>query len=89
MNKWIETKTGKLVEVHAETESFFAGREILLTKPKLVYGDDVVIPRYEAEDDGTEDDLATIFKNTDELVEDFFEKAEEFINAEKKKISMS
>ena len=86
MNKWIETKEGTLVEVHAETESFYVGTEILLTKPKLIYGDGIVVPK---EDEETEDDVSTIFKNMEDLTNDFFEKAEEFINAEKKKISMS
>ena len=84
--KWIETKEGKLVEVHAETESFYVGIEILLTKPKLIYGDGIVVPK---EDEETEDDVSTIFKNMEDLTNDFFEKAEDFINAEKKKISMS
>lgn len=66
---WVETKSGKIVEVHAITKSYVCGREIITTHPNLMYGEDLCLRHDEiaGEDfDGTEDDLADIFPDRSE-----------------------
>ena len=72
MSRWVETKDGKIVDVYTETETFAAGREVLMNEPKLKYGEEIVIDKKDIKEiEGTEDDLATIFKRMDEEVEEF------------------
>lgn len=83
MSNWVETKDGRLVEVELMTDHTIKGRLIDESGFKLRYGETVILDRNEIIDDGTEDDLAIIFKNMDEDVNNFFDKVNDMFEEER------
>lgn len=84
MSKWVETIDGRIVEVEIITDTTIHGRLIDESGPKLRYGDAVILNRDEVVfDDGTEDDLAVVFKNMDDDVNDFFGKCKDVFSDER------
>ena len=64
--EWLETKDGKIIEVHSVDKCFVEGREIIEKEPELKYGEwgclehDEFVPD-EPDEDETEDDMAWLF----------------------------
>lgn len=83
MKEWVETKDGKIVEVVRVHDDYIIAREIDESGTKLKYGETVTLAPEDIVDDGTEDDLTVIFKNMDECVNDFFDKAEKMFEEER------
>ena len=86
MKQWVETKDGKIVEVDCISKNFVCGREINTSEVKLKYGDTVVLkPEDIIEDDSEEieDDLAIIFQDLDNLINNFFENTEDMFEERK------
>ena len=83
MSNWVETKDGRIVEVELMTDHTIKGRMIDESGFKLRYGETVILDRDEIIDDGTEDDLAIIFKNMDEDVNNFFDKVNDMFDEER------
>lgn len=81
--KWVETKDGRIIQVEEMTDDSVIG--ILIDKSgfKLRYGERVIISRDKLVDDGTEDDLAVIFKNMDEDVNNFFDNVNKIFDEER------
>ena len=83
MSNWVETKEGRIIEVEEMTDDSVIGRLIDESGFKLRYGERVIISRDNIVDDGTEDDLAIIFKNMDQEVNNFFDKAKKIFEEER------
>lgn len=83
MKEWVETKDGRIIQVEEMTTDSVIGRLIDESDFKLRYGERVIISREELIDDGTEDDLAIIFKNMDEEVNTFFNNVNKMFDEER------
>ena len=83
MSNWAETKDGRIIEVEEMTDDSIIGRLIDESGFKLRYGGRVIISRDELVDDGTEDDLAIIFKNMDQEVNNFFDNVNKMFEEER------
>ena len=83
MSEWMETKDGRLVEVEKIIDNSIIGRFIDESGFKLRYGERVILSRDEIADDGTDDDLAIIFKNMDKEVNDFFDNVNRMFDEER------
>ena len=84
MSEWMETIDGRIIDVTYKNEEVVRGRELILTETKITYGEAVTIPLEEILDEsGTVDDLASIFKDMDHQVNDFFDKAEKMFEEER------
>lgn len=83
MREWVETKDGKIIQVEEMTDDSVIGRLIDESDFKLRYGERIIISRDELLDDGTEDDLAVIFKNMDEDVNNFFDNVNKMFDEER------
>lgn len=83
MSNWVETKDGRVIEVEEMTDDSIIGRLIDESGFKLRYGERVIINRDELMDDGTEDDLAIIFKNMDQEVNNFFDNVNKMFDEER------
>lgn len=84
MSEWMETIDGRIIDVTSMDDKVARGRELILTDYKIKYGAAVSVPLEELKDEsGTEDDLATIFKNMDKQVNDFFDRANEMFEEER------
>lgn len=73
MSNWVETKDGRVIEVEEMTDDSVIGRLIDESGFKLRYGERVIVSRDDLVDDGIEDNLAIIFKNMDQDVNNFFD----------------
>ena len=83
MQQWVETRDGKIVEITSVQGNCIYAREIDESGTKLKYGESLVLSPEDIVDDGTKDDLSIIFKNMDECVNDFFDKAEKMFEEER------
>lgn len=83
MKEWVETKDGRIIQVEEMTADSVIGRLIDESDFKLRYGERVIVSREELIDDGTEDDLAIIFKNMDEEVNTFFNNVNKMFDEER------
>lgn len=83
MSNWVETKDGQIIEVEEMTDDSVIGRLINESGFKLRYGERVIISRDNLVDDGTEDDLAIIFKNMDQEVNNFFDNVNKMFDEER------
>lgn len=83
MSNWVETKDGRVIEVEEMTDDSVIGRLIDESGFKLRYGERVIISRDKLVDDGTEDDLAIIFKNMDQEVNNFFDNVNKMFDEER------
>ena len=83
MKEWVETKEGRIIQVEEMTDDSVIGRLIDESDFKLRYGERIIICRDELLDDGTEDDLAVIFKNMDEDVNNFFDNVNKMFDEER------
>ena len=64
--EWLETKDGKIIEVHSVDKWFVEGREIIEKDPELKYGEWVCLEHDEfvsdePDEDETEDDMSWLF----------------------------
>ena len=74
MKEWVETLDGRIIEVDSVQYGITYGREIDNSGFKLKYGKKVrLTPEQISSEDGTEDDLAIVFKNMDSEIDSFFE----------------
>lgn len=83
MSNWVETKDGRVIEVEEMTDDSVIGRLIDESGFKLRYGERVIVSRGNLVDDGTEDDLAIIFKNMDQEVNNFFDNVNKMFEEER------
>lgn len=83
MSNWVETKDGRVIEVEEMTDDSVIGRLIDESGFKLRYGERVIVSRDKLVDDGTEDDLAIIFKNMDQEVNNFFDNVNKMFDEER------
>lgn len=83
MSNWVETKDGRVIEVEEMTDDSVIGRLIDESGFKLRYGERVIVSRDKLVDDGTEDDLAIIFKNMDQDVNNFFDNVNKMFDEER------
>ena len=83
MREWVETRDEKIVEVVAVHDDYICAREIDESGVKLKYGETIVLNPEDIVDDGTEDDLAAVFRNMDSEVNEFFDKAEKMFAEER------
>ena len=84
MSVWMETIDGRIIDVTYKNDEVVRGRELILTETKIKYGAAVTVPLEEIKDEsGTEDDLASIFRDMDHQVNDFFDKAEKMFEEER------
>ena len=83
MSNWAETKDGQIIEVEEMTDDSVIGRLIDESGFKLRYGERVIVSRDKLVDDGTEDDLAIIFKNMDQEVNNFFDNVNKMFDEER------
>ncbi len=83
MREWVETKDGRIIQVEEMTDDSVIGRLIDESGFKLKYGERVIVSRENLVDDGTEDDLAVIFKNMDEEVNTFFNNVNKMFDEER------
>ena len=83
MSNWVETKDGRVIEVEEMTDDSVIGRLIDESGFKLRYGERVIVSRDKLVDDGTEDDLAIIFKNMDREVNNFFDNVNKMFDEER------
>lgn len=83
MSNWVETKDGRVIEVEEMTDDSVIGRLIDESGFKLRYGESVIVSRENLVDDGTEDDLAIIFKNMDQEVNNFFDNVNKMFDEER------
>ena len=84
MSEWMETIDGRIIDVTYKNDEVVRGRELILTETKIKYGAAVTVPLDEIKDEsGTVDDLASIFRDMDHQVNDFFDKAEKMFEEER------
>ena len=83
MSNWVETKDERVIEVEEMTDDSIIGRLIDESGFKLRYGERVIVSRDNLVDDGTEDDLAIIFKNMDQDVNNFFDNVNKMFDEER------
>ena len=83
MSNWVETKDGRVIEVEEMTDDSVIGRLIDESGFKLRYGERVSVSRDDLVDDGTEDNLAIIFKNMDQDVNNFFDNVNKMFDEER------
>ena len=84
MSEWMETIDGRIIDVTYKNDEVVRGRELILTDYKIKYGEEVEIPIEKIIDDsGTIDDLASIFRDMDHQVNDFFDKAKKMFEEER------
>ena len=83
MSTWVETWDGTIIEVEEVHEDYYLGRKIDENDFKLRYGEKIKVKPEDIKDDGTEDDLASIFDKMDDTVNEFFDKAEKMFEEER------
>ena len=83
MSNWVETKDERVIEVEEMTDDSVIGRLIDESGFKLRYGERVIVSRDDLVDDGTEDNLAIIFKNMDQDVNNFFDNVNKMFDEER------
>lgn len=84
MSEWMETIDGRIIDVTYKNDEVVRGRELILTDYKIKYGAAVEVPIEKIIDDsGTIDDLASIFRDMDHQVNDFFDKAKKMFEEER------
>ena len=84
MSEWMETIDGRIIDVTYKNDEVVRGKELILTDYKIKYGAEVEVPIEKIIDDsGTIDDLASIFRDMDHQVNDFFDKAKKMFEEER------
>lgn len=84
MSEWMETIDGRIIDVTYKNDEVVRGKELILTDYKIKYGAAVEVPIEKIIDDsGTIDDLASIFRDMDHQVNDFFDKAKKMFEEER------
>lgn len=84
MSEWMETIDGRIIDVTYKNDEVVRGQELILTDYKIKYGAAVEVPIEKIIDDsGTIDDLASIFRDMDHQVNDFFDKAKKMFEEER------
>lgn len=84
MSEWMETIDGRIIDVTYKDDEVVRGQELILTDYKIKYGAAVEVPIEKIIDDsGTIDDLASIFRDMDHQVNDFFDKAKKMFDEER------